>query len=111
MAEIRKIKKGDTKVWLEGDELIRLYYKTNDLMFGTSFMAPGTKGDVDPGHTGHEIFWVAQGYLMVHFPETDEYHEIEEGEALVVPPKVPHMFYNPSDKVSVIVWACHKPNL
>jgi hypothetical protein len=34
--EPRKIKKADAKDFMEGDEYCRLYYKTNQLVFGTS---------------------------------------------------------------------------
>lgn len=111
MSEVKKLTKNDTKVWLEGEELIRLFYKSKELMFGTSFMNPNTKGDIDPGHTGWEVFYVAKGYLMIHLPETDEYFEVNEGESLLMPPRVSHMFYNPSDMASLIVWAAHKPDL
>ena len=109
MVEVKKIKKSDTKPWMEGGELCRIVHKTDKLMFGYSFMNPGTKGNIDKGHDGEEVFWVAKGYLLLYLPEQNEYYEAEEGEALVVPPGVPHMFFNPSDKVSIITYALSPP--
>ena len=53
------------------------------------------KGDVDPGHKdAYEIFYVARGKILCNLPDEDLYEELEEGDAILIPPPRPHALKN-----------------
>ena len=43
--------KNQTRIWVEGQETCREYYKTDKITFGMSELLPGAVGDLDPGHS------------------------------------------------------------
>lgn len=82
-----------TKIFMEGPEVVRLYFKTEKLTFGTSQLNPGQTGAVDPGHPdSHEVFFVVRGTVLLRVG--DVYHEMHEGDAVLVPPVIPHQLTN-----------------
>ncbi|WP_084612671.1 cupin domain-containing protein [Pseudogulbenkiania sp. MAI-1] len=82
-----------TKIFMEGPEVVRLYFKTEKLTFGTSQLNPGQTGAVDPGHPdSHEVFFVVRGTVLLRVG--DVYHEMHEGDAVLVPPAIPHQLTN-----------------
>lgn len=86
-------KPSDTKIFMEGPEVVRLYFKTDKLTFGTSQLNPGQTGAVDPGHPdSHEVFFVVRGTVLLRVG--DVYHEMHEGDAVLVPPTIPHQLTN-----------------
>ena len=75
------VRKNETKSFMEGDEYCSLYYKTEQLLFGTSRLSPGKRGAVDPGHKkGHEIFYVVTGQVICRFPRINQSTELAEGD-------------------------------
>ena len=96
---------------MEGDEHCRLYYKTNQLVFGTSTLQPGKKGDIDPGHkNGYEIFYVAKGRVICSFPKISKQVEVDEGDIVVIPPDEPHELANNGTVEALVVWSLAPPD-
>jgi len=110
MEEVQIVRKRSTKSYMEGDEHCRLYVKNDKILFGTSSLLPGTKGAVDPGHKqGKEIFFAAMGSVICHFPNMDTYEELEEGDAIVIPPGEPHQLMNFGNKEALVCWSLAPP--
>lgn len=94
----------DCKIFMEGAEMCRLYYKTEKLTFGSSQLSPGQTGAVDPGHAvSHEVFFCARGTVLFRVGET--YYEMHEGDAVLVPPTVPHQLTNIGLDIAVVTWS------
>jgi mannose-6-phosphate isomerase-like protein (cupin superfamily) len=109
--DIRTIRRKDVRSFMEGEEQCRLYYKTEELLFGTSSLLPGKKGAVDPGHKkGHEIFYVASGRVVCHIPRVDRHEELEEGDVVVIPPGEPHELINQGTKEALVCWSLAPPD-
>ncbi len=97
-------KSSDTQIFMEGAEVVRLYYKTELLTFGTSQLSPGQTGAVDPGHPhSHEVFFCSRGSVLLRVGEV--YHEMHEGDAVLVPPTIPHQLTNIGDGIALITWS------
>lgn len=97
-------KQSQTKVWMEGDEIARLYFKTEQLTFGSSQLHPGQTGAVDPGHPhSHEVFFVARGNVLLRVGEV--FHDMHEGDAVLVPPGIPHQLTNIGDERALVTWS------
>ncbi|MGX5849211.1 cupin domain-containing protein [Mesorhizobium silamurunense] len=94
----------DTKIFMEGPEVCRLYYKTEKLTFGSSQLNPGQTGAVDHGHpNSHEVFFCARGTVLLRVSET--YYEMHEGDAVLVPPSEPHQLTNIGLDVALVTWS------
>lgn len=97
-------KQSDTRVFMEGDEVCRLYFKTERITFGSSQLSPGQTGAIDPGHPhSHEVFFCARGSVLLRVG--DVYHEMHEGDAVLVPPVVPHQLTNIGDERALVTWS------
>lgn len=97
----------DAKVAMEDQELVREYVRTDKITFGVSRLMPGAVGALDPGHTeADEIFYCAEGHVLCYFPEDDTYYELEQGDALVIPPATGHKLFNIGDESAVVTWSC-----
>jgi len=111
VGQVRVIRKNDAKGFMEGEEQCKLYYKTNELLFGTSVLLPGKTGAVDPGHkNGHEIFYVASGRVICHFPRMGKYEELGEGDIVAIPPGEPHELSNQSTREALVCWSLAPPD-
>ena len=87
----------EAKVFMDQQELCREYFRTEKITFG----------GLDPGHAeADEIFYCIQGHVLVHFPEDDSYHEMEKGDALLIPPATGHQITNIGQEEAVISWSC-----
>lgn len=83
----------DARIIMEGPEVVRFYFKSEQLTFGTSQLNPGQTGAVDPGHpNSHEVFFCVRGNVLLRVGET--YHEMNPGDAVFVPPTIPHQLTN-----------------
>ncbi len=97
----------EAKVFMDQQELCREYFRTEKITFGTSRLHAGAVGGLDPGHAeADEIFYCIQGHVLVHFPEDDSYHEMETGDALLIPPATGHQITNIGQEEAVISWSC-----
>jgi mannose-6-phosphate isomerase-like protein (cupin superfamily) len=111
LSEIKVIRKREAKHFMEGAEHCKLYVNTGKIVFGTSSLLAGKSGDIDPGHQkGDEIFYLAQGRVICHFPEKNIYHELEEGDLVVIPPGEPHQLINMNEETAVICWSLAPPD-
>jgi len=109
--EPRLIRKADAKIFMEGDERSRLYYKTQQLVFGTSVLEPGKKGAVDVGHrNGYEVFYAARGRVLCNFPRANRQLELSEGDVAVIPPGEPHELINNGTEEALVIWALAPPD-
>lgn len=101
--EVRK--KDSARIFFEGKEMCRDYFKTDKITFGTSYLLPGIEGEVDPGHPeGQEVFFVATGSIIL----TDThgtYVELNAGDAVLVKEGTPHKMTNVSNQPALVVWA------
>ncbi len=95
------------RITFEGDELCRNYFQTDQITFGMSVLPRGRHGGLDPGHEiADEVFFCAKGHVACYFPEDDTYYELEEGDALLIPPKTGHRLFNIGDGEAVVTWSC-----
>ena len=109
MRDIKVIKKKESKQFFEGDEQCNLYMKTEKMVFGTSYLEPGTEGTIDPGHKyGEEIFFVAKGILTCQFSTLSK--ELQEGDAVIIPIGEPHKLINTNKEPVLVCWALAPPD-
>jgi len=100
------LRKRDSRNFLEGDEHCRAYFDDKKVIFGTSKLAPGKRGDVDPGHpNSYEVFYVAKGTVICRFEKSKLFMELEEEDAVLIPPGEPHQLINVSEKEALVVWS------
>jgi oxalate decarboxylase/phosphoglucose isomerase-like protein (cupin superfamily) len=105
--EVKVIKAGEARVFMDGPEVCREYEKTGKLTFGTSTLLPGQTGGIDPGHPkSHEIFYVSRGQVLMHIPETSHWYELSEGDIILIPEGIPHQLTNIGTEKAVITWSC-----
>jgi oxalate decarboxylase/phosphoglucose isomerase-like protein (cupin superfamily) len=105
--EVKVVRAGEARVFMDGPEVCREYEKTGKLTFGTSTLLPGQTGGVDPGHPkSHEIFYVSRGQVLMHIPETSHWYELSEGDIILIPEGVPHQLSNIGTEKAVITWSC-----
>jgi len=110
-SKIGVTRKDEVKTFMEGDELCRLYVKSNEIVFGTSTLEPGKKGAVDPGHkNGEEIFYVAKGKVICNFPKSKVKKELNEGDIVIIPKMEPHELYNRGKTEALVVWSLAPPD-
>jgi quercetin dioxygenase-like cupin family protein len=106
LKKAKVIRKSETKNFMEGNEHCRLYIETDKIVFGVSTLLPGMKGDVDPGHKeAYEVFYVARGKILCNFPDENIYEELEEGDAILIPPPKPHALINIGEKTAIVIWS------
>lgn len=94
----------DAKLFLEGPEVCRQYYRTQRITFGTSELQPGQTGAVDVGHAdSEEVFYVVKGTVLLMCGE--ELYELHERDAMLIPPTMPHRLTNIGDCLAVVSWS------
>jgi mannose-6-phosphate isomerase-like protein (cupin superfamily) len=97
----------DAKVFMDEQELVREYLHTDKITFGVSRLKPGAVGGLDTGHAvADEVFFCMQGHVLCYFPEDDTYYELEQGDALLIPPATGHKLFNIGDEDALISWSC-----
>lgn len=100
-------KAGQAQCFVDGEEFVREYFRTDRLTFGVSELLPGKTGGLDPGHReADEVFFCAQGHVLCYFPEEKNYYELEKGDALLIPQGFGHQLFNIGEEKAVIVWSC-----
>jgi mannose-6-phosphate isomerase-like protein (cupin superfamily) len=98
------VRAAEARSFMEGDELCREYLRERRMWFGTSTLAPGERGDVDPGHASSvEVFFCCQGQVIMNDGERD--YELSSGDAVIVPQGLPHALANVGSVTAVLVWA------
>jgi mannose-6-phosphate isomerase-like protein (cupin superfamily) len=100
----RVVRAGASRAFMEGDEACREYVRTPSFWMGTSRLPPGAAGDRDPGHADHaEMFLVVSGSARISTGHA--IYELDEGDALFIPPTIPHTLRNDGAAEAVLVWA------
>lgn len=100
-------RKSDSKVFLDGVEVCREYIVSGKITFGSSTLQPGQTGGIDPGHPdSHEVFYVSRGTVIMRNPDTNECHELHEGDAVLVPEGTPHELTNIGTEIAIATWSC-----
>lgn len=88
----------------EGPERCREYLRNAQMWFGTSVVEPGDVGGLDVGHpVSWEVFFCARGEAVVDDGAVE--HVLRVGDALAIPPGVPHTIHNRGEEQVLIVWA------
>lgn len=107
MGNIVVTSKNNTRIWIEGQEVCREYYKTDKITFGMSELPPGGVGDLDVGHSeADEVFFCVQGEVLCYCPEEDTYHHLIPGDAMLVPPNKGHKLFNIGEDRAILTWSC-----
>lgn len=97
----------DARTFLDEQELVREYVKTDKITFGVSLLKSGAVGGLDTGHSvADEVFYCAAGHVLCYFPEDETYYELKAGDALLIPPATGHKLYNIGSEDAVITWSC-----
>jgi len=97
----------DARTFLEEQEIVREYFKTDKLYFGVSTLKPNAVGGLDTGHAeADEVFYCVQGHVLCYFPEDDNYYELFAGDALLIPPLTGHKLFNIGDEDAIISFSC-----
>lgn len=100
------IKKEGARVFMEGPEVCREYFKTGKITIGTSYLLPGQTGAVDKGHkASHEVFFVVRGHVLMHVETTGKSYELKEQDAILFPETVPHQLTNIGTEPAVVSWS------
>ena len=104
--DVKVVRKGETKITLEGPEVCREYFVTPKITFGTSMLKPGERGDIDRGHPdSHEVFFVSKGHVLLYVETTGVSYELFEEDAIIMPESVPHTLINIGDVDAVVSWS------
>jgi len=101
--------KGPKEAMLEihDEELTRTFFKTDKLAFGVSEIGIGKSSILDPGHQGaEEVFYLARGHVVCKLPDENTFHEVEKGQAMLIPSGASHQVFNIGEEKAVIVWVC-----
>ncbi|MBS1862134.1 MAG: cupin domain-containing protein [Actinobacteria bacterium] len=104
--EIRR--RQDTKVFIDGGEMVLRYFTTDKILFSASTLAPGQSSGWDPGHAGaHEIGYCAEGQIVLQFGEgaEREFVQLDAGDAVKIDEGVPHLVFNPGPDQARMTWS------
>jgi quercetin dioxygenase-like cupin family protein len=104
--ELRR--EADTKVFMDGGEMVLRYFTTDKILFSASTLAPGERSTRDPGHIGaHEIAYCEAGQCVLQFGDGDdrEFVRLEAGDAILIHDGVPHVFLNPGPDQARVTWS------
>lgn len=100
----RVIRQAEARNFMEGPEHCREFVRTDTLWFGTSTLLPGQRGNIDPGHPhSEEVFFCIKGQVLIY--DEQQYYELYAGDALFIPPNLPHTIVNIGEETAVIAWA------
>ncbi|VEJ59565.1 cupin domain-containing protein [Arachnia propionica] len=98
------VPRDEAKVFYEGPEECREYFRNETMWFGSSLVNAGDTGAIDPGHPGAwEIFYCVSGEGYIDDGATEYF--LRAGDVLAVPPPVPHRIHNRSAEPVLMVWA------
>jgi quercetin dioxygenase-like cupin family protein len=103
--QVRVIREAETRVFMEGPEFCRHYVSTGRLTFGTSSLQPGQRGTIDTGHEhSDEVFYCIRGHVLVETVDS-EHFELRAGDAICIPPGIPHTLINVGDEPALLSWS------
>lgn len=101
------VKRGaEARVFQEGLETCREYFATGTITVGSSTLAPGETGAIDPGHPqSEEVFFVAEGCVRLRDPSSDASVDLDQGDAALIPQGVPHELTNIGQTPALVTWS------
>jgi len=103
--ELKITKPAQARVFMEGPEVCREFFKTEKITFGSSQLLPGERGAVDHGHVNsHEVFYVVKGHVLLQ-TTLGKYYELFEGDAILITENVPHELTNIGTEPALITWS------
>ena len=109
--DITVVRKKDAKNFMEGPEHCREYLRTDKVVFGSSTLPPGARGAIDTGHPdSHEVFFVVKGHVLLYVEERNEYFELEEHDAILMPEGVSHTLINVGEETAIVTWSMGPPH-
>jgi len=97
---IVKLTPNDTLNFVQGEArpvLERLYVSTEELTGGVCTLMPGHRGE-NRTHPGEKIIFALNGRLNVYLPDTYDWFELHEKDALYLPSNTVHQCWNYGDK-------------
>ena len=101
------IRKDEENFLLEGEECSQIYVKTGKLIFTISTLLPGQKACLDKGHDeADEVCYVINDTIIMHLPSMEEYHKLNESDAILIPEGKTHYSVNIGEIKSATAWAC-----
>ncbi len=104
--DLRIVRKGEARNFMDGPEHCREYFVTEKITFGTSTLLPGQRGEIDKGHPGsHEVFFVVSGHVLLYVKEQDRHFELFAEDAIVIPEGVSHTLINVGEETAVLSWS------
>lgn len=104
--EVRR--RADTKIFMDGGEMVMRYFTSDKILFSASTLAPGQASGRDPGHAGaHEIGYCAEGQIVLQFGDgaEREFIQLEAGDAVLIDEGVPHTLFNPGPDQARMTWS------
>jgi quercetin dioxygenase-like cupin family protein len=101
------VRRKSTEVFIDGDEAVRMYFRTPELNFSVGALPPGHKTPMDPGHSrAMEVAFVVEGEVVFELKEPANMTEwLSAGDAILIQPGVPHLVYNAGTTVARVAWA------
>lgn len=78
----------------EGSDFNWAYASTDRTFVGIYQLSPGARFFPADVHAGDEVYYILEGTLTVHNPETGEVHEVHQNEGYFIPEGGWHQAYN-----------------
>lgn len=104
---VQVCRRWEAKPFIEGDEVIRIYFSSDKIVFSASTLQPGQSSTHDPGHEGaHEVVFCISGEIFVELGEDGgEFVALAAGDAALIEEGVPHRVINAGDETAFMAWA------
>ena len=97
----------DAQIKIEDEELCRVFFRTDKIVFGVSEIGVGKTSILDAGHSdADEVFYCMQGHVVCHVPEEKTYYEVEKGQAMLISNGLSHKIINIGEEKAILVWSC-----
>jgi mannose-6-phosphate isomerase-like protein (cupin superfamily) len=105
--QMKKIMADEARLFMEGPEICREYFKTARILFGSSTLSPGETGEVDFGHPlSEEVFYVCEGSITIADPSSGNSVDLQKGDAVLISPSVQHQITNTGKNIAIVTWSC-----
>lgn len=100
------VRSGETNVFVDENEAVQMYFKTPKMNFAIGVLPPGCKTPMDPGEPGIYVAYILEGEAIFEAGDGSSRTEwLYEGDSILIKESLPHIVFNPSDKVSRVIWA------
>jgi len=98
---------GEAKPFMEGDEVVHIYFNSDKIIFSTSTLQPGQRSTRDPGHDGaHEVVYCISGDVFLELgTDKETFVALAQGDAALIEEGVPHRVCNVGSGPAEMAWA------